>query len=153
MQELVENYNNSIHRTINMKPKDVDKNNEERLLKTVYKTMPGILPVKRSKFKLNDHVRISKHKSIFEKGYTPNWTTEIFKIYKVQPTHPTTYLLLDYKGSNIKGAFYDQELQKVQNKDVYIVDKIIRRRGSKVYVKWLGSPSSANSWINERELT
>jgi hypothetical protein len=62
------------------------------------------------KFIVGNFVRISKAKYIFNKGYTPNWTTELFKVVKVQPTNPTTYLLEDIQGNPISGAFYGEEL-------------------------------------------
>jgi len=104
---------------------------------------------RRAKFKVGDSVRVSKYKTIFEKGYTSNWTTEVFKIVKVQCTSPVTYLLEDYRGKSVVGAFYEHELLRAADPDVYLVDKILRRRGDKVYVKWLGFGNSHNSWIHK----
>lgn len=101
---------------------------------------------------VNDFVRISKYKSIFEKGYTPNWSTEIFKIYKVQLTSPLTYLLEDMQQNKIKGSFYEQEIQKAMFPDVYLVEKILKFRKHEVFVKWLGFDSSYNSWIGKNDL-
>jgi len=56
-------------------------------------------------------VRISKYKQVFEKGYTPNYKTEIFKIRKVKNTYPKTYLLEGLDGSPIQGGFYKEELK------------------------------------------
>ncbi|XP_072766494.1 uncharacterized protein [Anoplolepis gracilipes] len=72
------------------------------------------------------------------KGYTPNWTTEVFKIVKVQRTNPVTYLLEDYCKKSIAGAFYEHELHRANYPDVYLVEKVLRRRGDEVYMKWLG---------------
>lgn len=73
---------------------------------------------------------------------------EIFKIRKVQyNTNPNTYLLSDYKNTEIKGSVYAEELQSVKHPDVYLIEKIIRKRNDQVYVKWLGFDSTHNSWI------
>lgn len=144
-QELVDKYNNTYHRTIKMKPNQVNSLNEKSLLDTVYNNLKVF---KRPKFKVGDNVRISKYKHVFEKGYTPNWTTEIFKVKTVRNTNPNTYILKDYKGHDIKGGFYDFELMKTKYPETYLVEKVIRRRGNMLYVKWLGFTSEHNSWIN-----
>lgn len=150
LDKLVEEYNCSYHRTIKMRPIDVSFTNEHFLLKTVYNYPVEILYGKKPKFKLGDSVRLSKYKHVFEKSYTPNWTTEIFKIRKVQRnTDPFTYLLSDYQGNDISGSVYEPELLLVRHPDLYLVEKIIRRKGNKVYVKWLGFDRTHNSWVDE----
>lgn len=150
LQKLIDEYNNTVHRTIQMKPNDVDAEAEERLLRTVYAN--NIELRRRPKFKLGDHVRISKYKNLFDKGYTPNWTTEVFKIRKVQFTDPYTYLLEDGKGDPIVGGFYEPEIQIVKFPDTFLVEKFIRSKGDKVYVKWLGFDKSHNSWVNKKDV-
>ena len=132
----------------------MNRGNEQEIFNKVYKIKHiSKYNKKENKFNVNDRVRISKYKSVFEKGYTPNWSTEIFTIYKVQKnTHPVTYLLKDYQNEQIKGAFYEQELQKVMYPDVYLIDHILRRNGNKVRVKWLGFDSTHNSWISKRDI-
>ena len=66
----------------------------------------------KQKFKAGDRVRISKHKMTFAKGYTPNWTNEIFTVHSVRPTVPVTYLLKDHTGEVLKGSFYEYEISK-----------------------------------------
>ncbi|XP_077259097.1 uncharacterized protein LOC143895678 [Temnothorax americanus] len=114
----------------------------ERLLATVYSAIKIAGP---AKFKAGDSVRFSKYKTIFEKGYTPNWTTEVFKIVKVQRTNPVTYLHEDYRGKSVAEAFYEYELHRATYPDVYLVVKVLRRRGDEVYVKRLGFDGSHNS--------
>ncbi|XP_024878631.1 uncharacterized protein LOC112458992 [Temnothorax curvispinosus] len=129
-----------------MRPVDVTPAIAERLLATVvYSAIKIAGP---EKFKMSDSVRVSKYKTIFEKGYTPNWT-EVFKIDKVQHTNPVTYLLEDYRGKSVAGAFYEYELHRATYPDVYLVEKVLRRRGDEVYVKWLGFDGSNNSWIHK----
>ena len=148
LQELIKEYNNQKHRTIGMKPNDVTKANEAVVLRKYkyrhVKTNP--------KFKSGDKVRISKSKHVFEKGYTPNWSTEIFTIRRVCRTNPVTYLLKDYLGNPISGGFYEQELSKNKHPDVYLVEKVVGRRKNKLLVKWLGFDSSHNSYIDKDQL-
>lgn len=150
IQSIADEYNNTKHRTIKMKPVQVNNNNEQYLLNTVYKEYVFIN--KMSRYKINDYVRISKYKGVFEKSYTPNWSTEIFKIYKIQLTNPVTYLLEDMDHNKIRGAFYEAEVQKVKYPDLYLVESIIRYNKNKVFVKWLGFDDSFNSWINKNDL-
>ncbi|XP_043475947.1 uncharacterized protein LOC122507353 [Leptopilina heterotoma] len=147
---LMSKYNNKKHRTIGMKPKDVTVEDTRELLRRIRKLRR--IPLKRSKFKVGDRVRVSKFKNIFEKGYTPNWTTEIFTVDKVKSTKPVTYKLKDYQNQPIEGGFYEEELLKVQYPDVYLVEKVLKTRGNDVYVKWLGFDSSHNSWIKKSDM-
>ena len=89
---------------------------------------------KKPKFKIGDEVRICKFKHTFEKGYTHNWTTEIFTISQVRNSEPTTYFLKDYQNNPISGSFYEQELSKVKNPTIYLVEKVLKKRGNKLYV-------------------
>lgn len=151
LMDLVSTYNDTKHRTIGMKPKAVTKQNEKSLLRNVYRRF-HVTRTQKIKFKIGDKVRISKYKHVFEKGYTPNWTTEIFTITKVQNTHPVTYKLIDYQNNPIEGGFYQEELSTVKYPDIYLVEKVLRRSGEKVLVKWLGFDNSHNSWIAKSDL-
>ena len=104
LDDIVNEYNNTKHNTIKMKPKDVGNNN-----KRVYIDEHN---EKRSRFKVGDRVRISKFKNIFAKGYTPNWSREIFIVNKINDTVPYTYNIKDLNDEEITGSFYDRELQK-----------------------------------------
>lgn len=152
IQQLVDEYNETRHRTIKMAPKDVCPENEQLLLDTVYNHKKIVQVPNKAKFKVGDPVRLSKYKHVFEKGYLPSWTTEVFTVSKVQHTDPTTYSLVDWEGNEIKGGVYAEELQLVKHPDVYLVEKELRRRNNKVYVKWLGFPNRFNSWIDETDL-
>lgn len=151
MKTVTDTYNNTIHRTIKMKPIEVNSINSNILLSTVYKENNTLNTDVKSKFKIKYYVRISKFKSIFEKGYTPNWSTEIFQIYKVQATEPVTYLIKDATNQVIKGSFYEYELMKTQYPNIYLIERILRKKGNKIYVKWLGFDGSHNSWIKKSE--
>jgi len=95
---------------------------------------------------VGDKVRVSKHKHVFEKGFTPNFTPEISEIVAVKPTSLITYRLKDYQNEPIEGGFYEEELAPVKFPDVYLVEKVLKRRGNRLFVKWLGFDSSHNSW-------
>lgn len=149
VRDLVKKYNSTVHTTIKMRPCDVNSTNEKKLLNTVYskiKTLP--LP----KFKVGEKVRISKYKHLFEKGYTPNWTTEIFTIKTFKNTNPVTYILKDYQGNEIRGCFYEHELLKTKHPNVYLVQKVLKKSRNKVYVRWLGFSDAHNSWINKNAI-
>ena len=75
--------------------------------------------------KIDDHVRISKCKNIFTKGYTPNWSEEVFVINKIKNTIPWTYIINDLNGKKIIGTFYEKELQKTNQKD-FRIKKVIK---------------------------
>ena len=103
------------------------------------------------KFKVGDHVRISKYKNIFAKGYTPNWSEEIFVIKKTKNTVPWTNVINDLNGEVITGIFYEKELQKI-NQQEFRVEKVITKKGDKLYVKWKGYDNSFNSWTDKKDL-
>ena len=103
LDDAVNEYNNTKHNTIKMKPKDVGDN------KRVYIDEQN---EKDSRFKVGDRVRISKFKNIFAKGYTPNCSKEIFIVDEINDTVPYTYNIKDLNGEEIAGSFYDKELQK-----------------------------------------
>lgn len=151
IQDVVEQYNDTIHRTIKMKPTEVTSRNVEQILKTQYKENNSLNAGNINKYKINDYVRISKYKSLFEKGYTPNWSTEIFQVCKILPTNPKTYLLKDSTDQKISGAFYEYELLKTKYPNIHLIEKIIRRKGNKLFVKWLGYDKSHNSWIHKSD--
>lgn len=149
LARVVSEYNSSFHRTIGLKPCEVTKAKEKFLLKSKYNF---IKIAGANKHKVGDIVRISREKHVFEKSYTPNWSTELFKIVEVKITNPVTYLLEDYQGHPIKGAFYEQELQKTLQPDVYLVEKVLKKKKNQIFVKYLGFDDSHNSWINKNDI-
>ena len=105
LDDVINKYNNTKHSTIKMKPIDV------KYSKRVYIDEHN---EKDSRFKVGDRVRISKFKNKFAKGYTPNWSKEIFTNDKINDTVPYTYNLKDLNAEEIIGSFYDRELQKTK---------------------------------------
>lgn len=146
LKQIVDKYNNTVHRTTKYKPTAVNQKNAKEIQKLVYDNIK-IADPRITKFEVGDPVRISKHRHVFAKMYTPNWTNEIFTVSEIQNTYPRTYILQDSEKQNVLGGFYEEELKKVQHPDVYLVEKVIRRRKNQVLVKWLGMPASHNSWI------
>ena len=126
-----------------MKPVDVKDNTYIDFKKEINNKDP--------KFKVGDHVKISKYKNIFAKGFAPNWLEEVFVINKIKNTDPWTYVINDLNGEEITGSFYEKELQKTNKKELRI-EKIFKRKGDKLYVKRKGYDNRFNSWINKREL-
>ena len=102
LDDIVNEYNNTYHRTIKMKPVDVKDN--------TYIDFKNEVNGKDPKFKVGDSVRISKYKNIFDKGYTSNWSEEIFVISKIKNAVPWTYMINDLDGEEIILTFYEKEL-------------------------------------------
>ena len=140
LNAIVNKYNNTYHATIKMKPIDVKDN--------TYINTNKEINYKDPKFKVGDYVRNSKYKNIFAKGYMPNWSEEVFVVDKIKNTVPWTYVINDLNGEEITGTFYENELQKTNQKE-FRIEKVIKRKGDKLYVKWKGYDSSFNSWINK----
>ena len=112
--KILKQYNNTKHSSIKMTPVEASKKKNES---TVYFNLYGDMELLASKpkFKIGDKVRISKYKrKVFDKGYTPNWTEEIFLIDKIQSTNPITYRLKDLNSEEIQGSFYETELLKAK---------------------------------------
>ena len=95
-------------------------------------------------------MRISKYKNIFAKGYMPNWSREIFVIKKIKNIVPWTYPINDLNGEEIIGTFYEQELQGPRQNE-FRIEKQIKKKCDKLYVKWKGYDNSFNSWANKKD--
>lgn len=151
LSKLVSDYNKKFHSTIEMRPVDVKKSNEKSVLLNIIKNRKAS-PVLKVKFKKGDRVRISKFKREFTKGYWPQWSNEIYTIWKVQLTKPVTYLLKDDTGEILKGCFYQQELSKTHFDGIYLVEKVLKKRGDELFVRWLGFDKTHDSWIKKKDL-
>ena len=142
LDDIVNKYNDTVHRTIKIKPIDVTFDSYAEYNEDSNK--------RNYKFKAGDHVRISKYKNIFARGYVPNWSEEIFVIKKVKNTVPWTYVITDLNGEEITGSFYEKESQKNNQKE-FRIEKILQRKGDKLYVKWKGYDNSFISSINKKD--
>jgi hypothetical protein len=159
LDKIILSYNKSYHRSIKQSPISVKKSDEARLFLTLYKFDKAKGPQNTLifKFKKGDKVKISKSKTIFEKGYTPSWTIEFFIISKSLPSTPPTYVLKDLKDEELSGIFYESELQKVEHtEEIYRIEKILDEKtiNKKKYylIKWLGWPEKFNTWEKEANL-
>lgn len=150
--DVLRTYNNSKHRITKHKPIDVTSENEEEVISNIRTFNKKQNNKQKNKLKIGDYVRISKYKSSFDKGYTPNWSTEIFTIKTVNSTSPVTYNIVDQRNQPILGSFYREELQKTNYPNVYLVEKVIKRKGNKCLVKWLGLSDRENSWIDHSSM-
>lgn len=159
IDDCVNEYNNEdVHRSIGMTPAEASKpDHEEALWLYQYGHVePNVMP----KFKVGDFVRISRIKGVFEKQ-DHNWSFVLYEIKKVHPGNPVAYTLREQNmKQNIKGLFYENELQKTEapNKNVFLVHKILQertnKRGDKEYlVQWVGHSDEHNSWISARDTT
>ena len=150
LDKLTNEYNNSYHRTIKMKPIDASlKVNENIVRNNLYNFK---YTNKKSKFSIGDRVRVSLLKNTFEKSYTSNWSQEIFIIDDIKTSNVYYYFLKDLQGELIDGMFYEQELLKTKQNDLYIIEKIIKKVGNKYLVKWKNYPDKFNSYINQNDI-
>ena len=148
LPKLVNQYNNTKHSSIKMTPIEASNKKNEG---TVYFNLYGDMETSKQKpkFKIGDKVRISKYKrNVFDKGYTPNWTEEVFTVDKMEYTNPITYKVKDLRGEDIQGSFYEPELLKA-TQDVFRIDQVIWRNYKKkqALVKWKGYSDDLNSWV------
>ena len=156
LPDIIDKYNHTYHRSIKYTPTDARKpSNYQDVFNALYNFNTN--PLKPSpKFKIGDQVRISKLKKKFEKGYTANWTEEVFTIQKVQTTIPYTYKLKDTRNEAVVGTFYEPELQ-LAKQTTFRIEKVLRRRTRKdgkreILVKWLGYSPAFNQWILETDI-
>jgi transposase InsO family protein len=150
LPHLVESYNQASHSSLpkGMTPSEAAKDENHY---RVWLNQEKDIKVVKARFKVGDLVRISKVKGTFEKGYLANWSEEVFTIARVDTRYmPIMYVIKDEKGEEIEGKFYNAELQKVSNpKGLYAVEKVIRRKGGRYLVKFLGYPGE--HWVDALE--
>ena len=154
LDKLVDDYNNRKHSIIKMTPTEASKKvNGKKVFANLYEDEIYMKPGK-PKFSICDKVRISKYKrKVFDKGYTPNWTEEVFVIDKINLTKPVTYNIVDLLGEKVEGSFYGKELQKAKQQ-TFRIEKVVRRdnKKKKAFVKWKGYSDKFNSWVDFKDL-
>ena len=153
LPDILKQYNDTKHSSIKMTPTEASKKkNEGAVYFNLYGDMEQL--ISKPKFKIDDKVRISKYKRMtFDKGYTPNWTEEVFIIDRIKYTNPNTYKIKDLINEEIPGSFYEPELLKAKQ-DVFRIDKVIGRdyKKKQALVKWKGYNDDFNSWIPMKDL-
>ena len=102
LNDIVNRYNNTVHKTIKIKPSDVTGDSYVEYNEESNKKNP--------KFKVDDRVEISKYKNIFAKGYVPNWSEEVFIVNQIKNTVPWTYTISDLNGKRVIGTSYGKEM-------------------------------------------
>jgi L-rhamnose mutarotase len=157
LQDLIHGYNESKHRSIGFAPNDVNESNESMVRKNLFPEVKKQKKHQKAHFKVGDTVRITRKKNLFEKGWDISWSWEVFTVSEIKNTYPKTYGLTDFSGQSIKGSFYKNELQLVDKSDnIWPIEKVVRTRKkngqTEYFVKFLGYPDSANTWIPHSEL-
>ena len=149
LDKLLYEYNHEIHRSIKNTPYNVYFKDEK------VKVNKNIEPIKESNFKINDYVRISYNKGVFEKGYTQKWSNEVYKIYRIDDSvYPIMFYIKDLKDEEIDGIFYEQELLKTSIPNYKVIDEVvIEKEGRKnVYiVSFKGLPQKFNERLYKKE--
>ena len=165
IQPLVDAINHSPCSTLNgMRPIDVTFENASQVRDALKERL---IPKRQSVhvFKVDDCVRIERHKHVFQKGYEPNFTRELFRVCVVR-NHPlpVTYQLIDSNGEVLKGWFYAQDLSLVHcdgdtgaKQATWAIERVIKKRrrhgADELFVKWKGFDEKYNSWISASSIT
>ena len=148
LQPLIHTYNHAYHRSIGTVPHQVTPNTVPEVWDRLYgsRLRPKIPP---PKCRVGDRVRLNKKHRPFKKGYLPGWTEEVFVVTHVRRHPVVTYQLSEWDGTPIKGTFYEPDVQKVQVSDdsLFRIEKVLKRKGRQVLVRWKGWPAKYDSWI------
>ena len=147
LDDIVGEYNNTYHRTIKMKPIDVKDNTYVDSMELHSKKEVND---KDPRFKIGDHVRTFKYKNIFASKYAPNCLEEVFISSKIKNTVPWASFINYVNGKETTGTFYEKELQKTYQQE-FRIEKVIKRKGDKLYIKWKGYDNPFNSWIDKKD--
>lgn len=110
LQDIVDSYNSTVHSAIGLAPRYVNNKNSERIWHKLYPYEER----KRPKFYIGDLVRVQKKRAIFSKGYTPNWTEDVYTVSGIENTTPHTYTLLNANGNKIRKRYYEREMTRTR---------------------------------------
>ena len=142
LDDIVHKHNNTYHKTTKIKSVDIKPSTYINFKEENNKEGP--------KFKAGNNVRISKYKNIFAKGYTPNLSEKFFVIKNIKNTVLRIHVISDLNGEEIAGTFHEKDLQKTNQKE-FRVQKVIKRKDNKLYVKSKGYGRYFNSWIDKKD--
>ena len=143
LDNIVDKYNNTVYRSIKMKPIDVTSYSYAEYNEDSNEKDP--------KFKFGHRVRISKYKNIFAKGYTQNWSEKVFIVSKYKNTVPWTYVIIDLKWWTNYWKFLQKRTAKT-SQEKFRIEKVIKKESDKWHVKWKGYDDSFNSWIDKKDI-
>ena len=148
LKQLVSSYNNSYHRSIKTKPANVNKTNETAIYETLFDDQSDLIVFK---YKIGNYVRISNEKPIFSKGYTQNWSKDIYIIRNLIPSNPPRYLIKDLEGVNYPYKFYTEELQRVLYEEFpFDTLLVLKETSNKILVEKLNSDKK-ELWLNKND--
>lgn len=158
LPKLMESYNNSFHRSIKMSPKEASSTSTSSVFKNLYgvNTLTELLESlkKKPKHHVGNIARIAYDRGVFDKGYLKTHADATGTIAAITKQPIPMYQLKDYAGDTLKRKFYEKELQVIPEPK-YRIEKVIKSRTidgkTEYFVKWLGYPSSANSWVDSVE--
>lgn len=152
LQAVVRDYNRTPHSSVGMAPDGVTIANSAQVWDRLYGKR--LKRTQRVHLKVGDRVRLNKKFRTFKKSYLPGWTEEVFIVDRVKPGPVPTFRNTEWDGTPIEGTFYTQDLQKVQvsDDDLFRVEKVIRRKGTKLFVRWKDWPVKYDSWIDKKDV-
>lgn len=154
LPELVRGYNRSYHRTIGTSPEKVTTENEADVWNRMYAKRFKKKRSSKPSFRVGDRVRLNKKYRTFQKSYLPGWTEEVFIVRDVRRVPIPTYKIQEWDGTPVEGTFYGPDLQKVtvNDDDLFRVEKILKRKGTKVLIRWKGWQKKYDAWIERSSL-
>lgn len=143
---ILDIYNNRVHSKTKMAPNKIKKKHEIYLLHSVYKQKPNL---KKAKFQVGDLVRVNLHHKLFTKrSSSMNWSTKLYRIHSFKSKNPHIYTLENLDSSPLLGHFYTEELQKTKYPNEYLIEKVLKRKPGKIFVKFLNMDNNENCWID-----
>jgi Integrase core domain len=148
LKPLTDVINKTKHSRYKFAPNEVTKKNEKEILKKFY-SKPR--PYAMSRHKVGDKVRISEPALTFRRSFYPSWSPQVYAIAKINYKKPVTYQLINYKGEKLKRSFYGEEIMKTDHPEYYLIEKIVRKKGKRLLVRWWGFDENDDTWINEKD--
>jgi len=154
LPDITRAINESVCRATGKRPIDVDENNAQEVREKVYGSY--LRGTREPKLSIGDKVRVALDKKVFERGFYPNFTDQIYTVVGVSKQDPNVYRIKNYAGEVIKGRTYGEQLQKVYEgeESTYRIEKILRKRkkdgNEQFYVKFIGYPNP--EWINQSDI-
>ena len=145
LPSMVERYNNTYHRSIKLTPSHARNQANYQHVHNVLYAKVNARKAAAPKFHVGGKVRTTRKKDTSEKGFTPNWTEEVFIISSVKATKPPTYTIKDALGEPVPGIFYEQE-QKLCIQEMFRIERVLKKKKNQVFVKWKVYSDAFNSW-------